>query len=94
MNLSFKFTEIPPFTKRDEDALLFNQDGVLEYYIPEDYFGSGKSNSAEIEGAYVKLMGSFTYRIIDENSIIYKRCTNITFYSICKTCRFCSCFNF
>lgn len=67
MNLSFKFTEIPPFTKRDEDALLFNQDGVLEYYIPEDYFGSGKSNSAEIEGAYVKLMGSFTYRIIDEN---------------------------
>ena len=62
---TFKFTEIPPFAKRDGDALLFNEDGVLEYYIPEDYFGTGKSVSAAIEGAYVKLLGSFNYRIID-----------------------------
>lgn len=60
---SFKFTEIPPFTKREEDALLFNEDGWLEYYIPEDYFGSGKSSSATIEGSYIRLMGSFNYRI-------------------------------
>lgn len=67
MSINFKFLEIPPFSKRDGDSLLFNQDGVLEYYIPEDYFGAGKSNSAEIEGAYVKLMGSFNYRIILDN---------------------------
>ena len=60
----FKYTEIPPFAKRDGDALLFDQDGILAYYIPEDYFGSGKSSSATVEGAYVKLMGSFNYRII------------------------------
>ena len=59
-NISFKYKEIPPFAKRDGDALLFNQDGRLEYYIPEDYFGS---KSARIEGAYVTLLGSFNYRI-------------------------------
>ena len=59
-NITFKHKEIPPFAKRDGDALLFNQDGRLEYYIPEDYFGS---KSARIEGAYVTLMGSFNYRI-------------------------------
>ena len=63
---SFKYTEIPPFAKREEDALLFNKDGYLEYYIPEDYFGDGKSSSATVEGSYVKLMGSFNYRIYDE----------------------------
>lgn len=67
MPVSFKFTEIPPFTIRDEDALLFNEEGSLEYYIPEAYFGSGKSTSASIEGAYVKLMGSFNYRILRED---------------------------
>ena len=67
MALTFKFTEIPPFARREEDALLFNQDGSLEYYIPEDYFGSGKSTSATVEGAYVRLMGSFNYRVISAN---------------------------
>ena len=36
--LTFKYNNIPPFAKRDGDALLFDQDGILEYYIPEDYF--------------------------------------------------------
>lgn len=62
---TFKHMQIPPFTKRVDDALLFNQDGRLEYYIPEDYFGTSKSNSATIEGSYVKLMGSFNYRIFN-----------------------------
>ena len=65
--LTFKYNNIPPFAKRDGDALLFDQDGILEYYIPEDYFGTGKSTSATIEGSYVKLMGSFNYRITNEN---------------------------
>lgn len=64
---NFKYLEIPPFTRREGDALLFNQDGYLEYYIPEEYFGDGKSVSASIEGSYVKLMGSFSYRIYSAN---------------------------
>ena len=67
MALSFKHTEIPPFAKRDGEALLFNDDGYIEYYIPEEYFGSGKSTSATVEGAYMRLMGSFNYRIFDKN---------------------------
>lgn len=69
---SFKYTEIPPFTKRDGDALLFDRDGVLEYYIPEDYSGSDKSSSIIIEGAYVKLIGSFNYRLIDAKGSLGK----------------------
>lgn len=64
---NFKYKEIPPFTRREEDALVFNGEGHLEYYIPEDYFGEGKSSSAIIEGTYVKLMGSFNYRIYDKS---------------------------
>ena len=82
---SFKFTEIPPFTKREDDALLFNKEGSLEYYIPEDYFNSGKSSSAEIQGSYVRLFGSFNYRLIDENGKLGKLMT-FTFPTIflCK----------
>ena len=64
---TYKYTAIPPFAKRDGDALLFDQDGILEYYIPEDYFGTGNSTSATIEGSYVRLLGSFNYRITDVN---------------------------
>ena len=46
MDINFKYKQIPPFTKRDGDSLLFNQDGYLQYYIPEDYF---IGNSAVIE---------------------------------------------
>lgn len=59
---SFKYTEIPNFAKREEDALLFNQEGYLVYYIPENYFGA----MTKVEGSYVKVMGSFYYQIFDE----------------------------
>jgi len=82
---NFKFNEIPPFAKRDEDALLFNQDGRLEYYIPEDYFGTSKSSSATVEGSYVKLMGSFNYRIYDEDGKAGKLMTfNFPTMFLCK----------
>lgn len=73
---TFKYTEIPPFTKRDGDALLFDQDGTLEYYIPEDYLGSSdRSSSMVTEGSYIKLMGSFNYRIIDAKGKLGKLMT-------------------
>lgn len=60
----FKYTEIPPFTRRDGNALLYNGKGSLEYYIPEQYFERG---SAVREGSYVRLIGSFLYRLVSEN---------------------------
>lgn len=69
---SFQFTEIPPFAKRDGEALLFNQDGTLEYYIPEDYFGETKMSSATVVGAYYKILGSFNYRLISKTGTLGK----------------------
>lgn len=63
--MDFKYKDIPPFSKRLGDSLLFDQDGRLEYYIPDDYF---EGKSATIEGSYVRLMGSFNYRIYDKNN--------------------------
>ena len=60
----YKYNEVPYFSRREGDSLLFNLDGYLEYYVPEDYF-EGKSGI--MEGSYVKLLGSFNYRIFDEN---------------------------
>ena len=64
MEISFKHTDIPPFSRRDGDALLFSGDGYLEYYIPDEYFGS---RSTMVEGSYLKILGSFNYRIFDAN---------------------------
>ena len=62
MNIEFKYKDIPPFSKRDGDSLLFSGDGYLEYYIPDEYFGS---KSSTVEGSYLKILGSFNYRIFD-----------------------------
>lgn len=64
MDNTFKYSEIPPFCKRDGNALLFSEEGELIYYIPEDYF---LGNSAIIEGSYVRLLGSFMYRIFNKS---------------------------
>ena len=64
--INFKYLDIPPFSKREGDALLFNEDGYLEYYIPEDYFEGGKSTSASIQGSYIEIFGSFMYRIYSD----------------------------
>lgn len=54
--------QVPPFLKRDNDSLLFNQDGEMVYYIPEIYFDR---MAAEINGEYVDLLGLFYYSIFD-----------------------------
>lgn len=64
---NFKHTQIPSFTRRDGNAILFNGEGQLEYYIPENYFG-GKN--AIVEGSFVRLFGSFNYRIISKTGSI------------------------
>ena len=53
--------QLPNFVRRDGNSILFDGNGELQYYIPENYF-SGRN--AIIEGSYVRLFGSFTYRIV------------------------------
>lgn len=54
---------IPNFLKRDGDALLFNGEGELIFYIPETYFDRG---DALVVGEYINLLGIFDYALFDE----------------------------
>lgn len=54
----------PPFTKKVEDALLFNGDGEFIFYVPENFFGR---KDAVIMGEYVSIMGVFDYAVFDES---------------------------
>lgn len=61
---NFKYEKIPAFTKRKGDSIVYDSEGELIYFVPEDYFGH---KSAIIEGSYVKLLGSFLYKIYTDN---------------------------
>lgn len=58
----FKYKQIPNFLKRDEESLIFNQDGEMVYYVPEVYF---ERKYASIVGNSVTLIGIFNYQIFD-----------------------------
>lgn len=60
----FKYEKIPPFTRRDGNAILYSGDGELQYFVPEKYF---EGRSAIIEGSYICLLGSFVYRIVSKS---------------------------
>lgn len=62
--MAFSHEQIPPFMRREGNALVYSGKGQLQYYIPENYFDG---RSAIVEGSYVRLLGSFTYRIISES---------------------------
>ena len=53
--------EIPKFLKLEGNALVFNLDGELVYYIPEEFFDN---NITEISGSYVSTIGVCDYAII------------------------------
>lgn len=59
-------TDIPPFLKRDGDAILYNGTGELIFYIPEEYFGEN-SHIIEIQGSYVSMIGICEYALFDKN---------------------------
>ena len=56
--------KVPGFLKRDKDALIFNDDGQLIYYIPEIFF---ERKYATNLGEYIRIMGIFEYERVDKN---------------------------
>lgn len=54
---------IPPFLRRNGDALLFNGEGELVFYVPEHYFST---NIAIVYGAYISMLGVCDYTIFDK----------------------------
>ena len=59
--------EIPKFLKLQGDSLVFNLDGELVYYIPEEFFSN---DIAEIAGSYVSTIGVCDYAIISPDGKI------------------------
>ena len=55
---------VPPFLKRDGEALLYNGEGQLIYAVPEEYF---TARVAEEYGSYYVLIGMFNYMQVNKN---------------------------
>ena len=55
---------VPPFLKRDGEALLYNREGQLIYAVPEEYF---TARVAEEYGSYYVLIGMFNYMQVNKN---------------------------
>lgn len=56
--------KVPPFLKRDGEALLYNGEGQLIYAVPEEYF---TARVAEEYGSYYVLIGMFNYMQVNKN---------------------------
>lgn len=59
--------EVPSFLRREGDALLFNEDGELLFYIPDEFFGNSKQTIAKIVGSYVSTIGVCDYVIVSKS---------------------------
>lgn len=55
--------DVPYFLKRDNDSILFKNDGEMIFYIPDSYF---EKKFALIMGEIVRLFGEFNYSVFDE----------------------------
>lgn len=58
--------EVPSFLRREGESLLYNGDGELVFYIPDEFF-SANSKIAVIEGQYVSMLGICNYALFDKN---------------------------
>jgi len=56
--------QVPKFLRRDGDALIFNEDGELIFYVPDTYFDRG---DAFVVGEFINLIGIFDYSVFDKN---------------------------
>lgn len=59
--------EIPKFLRLEGDALVFNEEGELLMYIPEELFTNSKNTIAKIVGSYVSTIGICDYCLVSKN---------------------------
>jgi hypothetical protein len=57
--------KVPPFLKRDNDSLIYNEDGQLYYIIPEKFF---ETKCATEYGQMYQLIGVFNYARVSKTS--------------------------
>lgn len=68
--------KIPSFLKKDNNSLLFKDDGALIFYIPEMYF---ERDFAIMDGEYIHLIGLFSYAIFDSDDKLKGKLTLFNF---------------
>lgn len=58
--------DVPKFCKLDNEKVIFNEEGELLYFVPENYFVDVKQHPiAERYGQYVSLAGIFDWALVD-----------------------------
>ena len=74
---------VPSFMKRDGDSLVYDEDGELVYFVPEQHF---ESNIAVEYGTYISLLGEFNYARYNKSGKIIGKVEPLYFPSIflCK----------
>ena len=71
---------VPPYLKREGEALVFNKDKQqFIFYVPEQYF---TTNNAMIIGEFVSLFGLIDYMIVDDNGKSISGLKPFTFPSV------------
>lgn len=58
--------EVPAFLRREGEALVYNGDGELVFYIPDEFF-SPNSKIANIQGQYVSMLGICNYALFNKD---------------------------
>lgn len=58
---------IPSWLKKDGESVLYNGDGYLAFFIPENYFNNKNSAKAMIMGEIVNLFGVLDYQLFNAN---------------------------
>lgn len=64
--------QVPSFLSQKDNALLYNGEGELLFYIPETYFGNTKNPVAKVIGYYISSMGAFDWAIMSPNGKVGK----------------------
>jgi len=59
-----------PFLKRVENSLIYNEDGELLFYIPEDYFTDSKNPIAQIVGENIITIGILGWTLAKSNGAV------------------------
>lgn len=75
--------QVPPYLKRDGEALVFNKPNQqFLFYVPEKFF---TTKNAEIVGEYVTLLGLIDFCIVDMNGKVVKPMKLFKFPSVFTT---------
>ena len=79
--------KIPAFLKRVNNSLLYNEEGELLFYIPEDYFSDSKNPFAQIVGENIITIGIMGWALAKANGAVDTNKVNVFMYPTYISCK-------